>query len=61
MNEIDLTIPDFLRRERTPESDRACARHRSQMRNRKIKNPPKRASKKAKMFGLAFGQKVVTR
>ena len=54
----DLTIPEFLRRVDTPEAKARRARITAKDAARRIKNPPKRVSKKAMGLGPVFGQSV---
>lgn len=55
-------IPDFLRRPLPTAKERKLLRRKySREAQRKIKNPPRRASKKASLLGAAFGSKIVSR
>ena len=58
----DLDIPPFLRRELTPEIAARLKRITAQYRNPKIKNPPKRVTKRMRSgLGAMFGSKIVGR
>jgi hypothetical protein len=58
----DLKIPAFLRREITPEYTAHIKRITARYAQRKIKNPPKRVTKRMRTgLGGAFGCKPVER
>jgi hypothetical protein len=61
MNEDGLDIPAFLRRENTPQAQAKCRRIVARAAARKIKNPPRRASRAAKMLGPIFGSAIKER
>lgn len=54
----DLDIPDFLRRADTPEQRARIARLTVSINRPRIKNPPKKASRRSKLLGPAFGTRI---
>lgn len=59
MSTIELEdIPEFLRRPPPTEQERRRLR-RHIVNDRKIKNPPSRISKQARLLGAAFNTKIV--